>query len=209
MSTKNLARTVIEGGRGNTNARRFSHARHRRKVRQLLQPRHSDEDWDRISMPVLPWEGRWFSDKLSPAERWLFSQVGRQWDHVWSELMRTFDTRTTAGRHIVFCHLLPSVKGRYQWRGDFFVDARGTLCASPPGRRRPAERRARLEKQLLAWLNGRRMGQRGNVHVWLVRLSGRRFQEQQRLTPAETTTWTSLPGWVHQRFGAGARWREN
>jgi len=45
--------------------------------------------------------GRSFADELGPLYRWLETQVGRPWTNVYGEIRRTFDFRTTAGRHIV------------------------------------------------------------------------------------------------------------
>lgn len=107
MSTKNLARTVIEGGRRYYNSweRRHSHAEHRAKER-VVEARARSDDADEIVWPERKHVGRSFHDKLSPAERWLRSNVGRPWRLVRSEIFASFDTRTLAGQHIVFDHLL-------------------------------------------------------------------------------------------------------
>lgn len=113
MSTKRLSRTVIEGGRGNFNKwdRRYSHAEERAAEKEFckkvqLCPEMADE----LDIDSLRHVGKDFTDKLSPMERWLDSQVGKAWSEVRSEVFKKFDTRTTAGRHITFDHLLRSVE---------------------------------------------------------------------------------------------------
>ncbi len=110
MATKRLARTVIEGGRRNVWERRSSTQEERAEVRMYLErcefdPEFYDDEVEPERRPV----GKEFSDKLRPMTRWLEKQVGRVWDDVRSEIFATFDTRTTAGRHITFDHLLRDV----------------------------------------------------------------------------------------------------
>ena len=102
MTTKNLARTVIEGGRSCYNQweRRYSNAQERAHERlvsaALVGAADPDVTWYAPRKPVY----RGFRDKLAPAERWLRSHVGRPWSKVRSELFSRFDTRTTAVRAI-------------------------------------------------------------------------------------------------------------
>src|SRR5262245_32814527 len=104
MSTKYLARTVIEGGRARYNRyeRRHSNSSERRKETVVSTQLLRSEEPGMAVYPVRKVVYKGFRDKLSPAERWLESQVGRPWSKVRSELFARFDTRTTAGRHIVF-----------------------------------------------------------------------------------------------------------
>ena len=159
MATKRLARTVIEGGRRNVWERRNSTQEERAEVRMYLgrcefDPEFFDDEVEPERRPV----GKDFSDKLRPMYRWLEKQVGRVWDDVRSEIFHTFDTRTTAGRHITFDHLLrevvdtesgfdkygrmtnpnievvPSKKTsyvRYYGYTDYYVDENGILCENP------------------------------------------------------------------------------
>jgi hypothetical protein len=144
MSTKNLSRTVIEGGRrpANRDARRQSNADERTWERvtshKLLTASELDEVIYRPRRKIY----RDFSDKLAPAGRFLATQVGRAWSKVAGELLARFDTRTTAGRHIVFDHVLPSVRQGYglSSRYRFFVDAHGVLRAEQR-RRKPRKPR--------------------------------------------------------------------
>ncbi len=141
MATKNLARTVIEGGRNYycSDARRRSHGVARAHSHQLQHAlcRGADPEGavfgDR--KPVF----RSFYDKLGPARRFLRSQVGRPWNKVRSELFKRFDTRTTAGRHILFDHLLKEVESpprHFGRRRRLWISAHGILrYTEAPGRR--------------------------------------------------------------------------
>lgn len=129
MATKNLARTVIEGGRrhGNTWDRRASNGTHRTSARQVSGALIKGADAEFTVYPARKVVWRTFNDKLGPAERWLASQVGRPWRKVRSELFARFDIRTTPGRHILFDHILPEVEGP-PWRSpDYVVDHSGIL----------------------------------------------------------------------------------
>jgi len=129
MATKNLARTVIEGGRyaGNTVARRASNGVQRTRVRGVSGALVRGADADSAVYPRREVVYRSFADKLGPAKRWLASQVGRPWNKARSELFARFDIRTTPGRHIVFDHLLPEVEGARRFRKDYVVDRSGIL----------------------------------------------------------------------------------
>jgi len=129
MATKNLSRTVIEGGRspGNTWERRESNRVQRSITRRVSGALVSGADADFTVYPVRKVVWRSFADKLGPANRWLASQVGRPWNKARSEIFARFDVRTTPGRHIVFDHLLPEVEGTRRFRKDFVVDRSGIL----------------------------------------------------------------------------------
>ncbi|MEI9947971.1 MAG: hypothetical protein WDO74_03070 [Pseudomonadota bacterium] len=129
MATKNLARSVIEGGRypGNTRARRSSNWEHRRRVRRVSGALVSGADADFTLYPIRKLVWPEFHDRLGPALRWLESQVGRPWNKARSDLFARFDIRTTPGRHIVFDHLLPEVEGSRRLRKDYVVDRVGIL----------------------------------------------------------------------------------
>jgi hypothetical protein len=131
MATKNLARTVIEGGRDGYSrfARRHSNSRERVAERQLSHEVRLRVEVDDVVYPMRRKVYRSFADKLSPGFRWLERQAGRPWDLVRSELFQRFDTRTTAGRHFLFDHLLPELE-RHSWGyrvRRFYVDQHGIL----------------------------------------------------------------------------------
>jgi len=129
MATKNLARTVIEGGRTRFSKwnRRASNGAQRTHEHLVSASLTSGADADNVVYPHRETAYRAFHDKLGPAERWLATQVGRPWNKARSELFTRFDTRTTPGRHIVFEHLLPEVEGRRWLQRDYVVDCFGIL----------------------------------------------------------------------------------
>lgn len=197
MSTKNLARTVIEGGRGRSSwpMRRSGHHADRALARQALGRAQRGADLDALVIPVPRRNDTWFNDKLAPAQRWLASQAGRPWDLVRGELFQLFDTRTTAGRHVVYCHMLDWVECKgHSRRGRFHVDAGGTLrleVDARPRRRWPAL--PRPECELLRWLGGRRVGERGPALFWFVLTAHGAFRQHHRLAEADARLWRSLP----------------
>jgi hypothetical protein len=114
MSTKNLARTALEAGRtsNGTWGRREDNRVERARTRRALASLRDADDADGLLLPVMKKTNRHLDDKLGAPERWLASHVGRPWDNVRSELFARFDTRTLAGRHIVYGHMLPWVAER-------------------------------------------------------------------------------------------------
>lgn len=194
MSTKKLSRTVIEGGRYNTSDRRLSNKEERAKTRAYmskvaLDPEDFEEEIEPERRPVY----KEFSDKLNPMYRWLESQVGRVWDEVRSEISTKFDTRTTAGRHITFDHLLREIvdtesgfdnRGRminpnievicgsgYRYYGHklYYVDEDGILqpnISSFRRRRRYEYITEEEAKESAAWLQGRIIGLKGGKYYW-------------------------------------------
>lgn len=189
MSKKNLARTVIEGGRytGNKWDRRNSHAENRAEARNYMKEVSLDPDnYDEYDIEPTEHVYKDFRDKLSPMYRWLNAQVGRLWDDVYSDVKKSFDTRTTAGRHIVYDHLLSSVEvtenPRYSWRyrpedpttsysqNDFYVDAEGILQKKRYLGRRSYYMKAQPfdTNRIANWLNGRIVGKVGNKLFWFV-----------------------------------------
>lgn len=159
LSTKNLARTVIEGGRTwySIFERRRSSKLERQHVRFELRALRLDlELWDELALTPRKPVRRDFADKLAPAYRFLSSRAGKKWNESpvgdfpgssYSLLRQRFDDRTTAGRHILFCHLLDSVEhvGEHhhsKWiphRGKFVVDEQGVLrkVTRPAKKKRP------------------------------------------------------------------------
>jgi hypothetical protein len=209
MSTKNLARTAIEGGRANLNrwTRRHSHGRIRVRTQAFLALLRSGADPEGTPVPARERVPRWFHDKLSPVERWLASQVGRPWDKVRAEIFARFDTRTTAGRHIVFEHILPEVEAcglpTCDSCYDFAVDRHGILRR----RVRPARDRHRLSledlprsrSELEAWLAGRLIGTQGDVAFWFIPTATGAYRQHRRLAEDDLALWRSLPEWFRRR----------
>jgi hypothetical protein len=210
MSTKNLARTIIEGGRTrwSRQQRRHSNSEHRTAERDELRKISTGGD-DDACFERRPGVFRDFDDKLGPAWRWLDRQVGRPWNLVRSELLRRFDTRTTPGRHIVFCHMLPEVEGnRLGWRWHRFeVDRHGILRRLP---RRPyrhvrgREPLPRPEPELDRWRDCRRVGERGGVLFWFTLTPAGAYRQDHRLETEDAELWRSLPDWYRNRHQPGA-----
>ncbi len=210
MSTKNLARTVIEGGRdsGSRGLRRLGNAKERACARGILRGVVSGGDAEAIAIPRhRVYSG--FDDKLAPVRRWLASHVGRRWNSVRSELFQRFDIRTTAGRHIVFCHMFPWVEDdRFAGWKPFRVDRHGILreAGSRPRYVRAGVRAAlpRGERELELWLAGRRVGARGPGLFWFLPTEGDGHRQHHRLTDEDAALWRSLPDWFRARHVPGA-----
>ncbi len=185
MATKNLARTVIEGGRTGSNTwdRRQSHTFERASEKEFLTQVTKDPEMaDEYDITPRPHVYKEFNDKLGPIYRWLERQVGRPWDEVRSEVSTTFDTRTTAGRHIVYDHLLNQVSTgpdykygrRYDpnettsyYRYDFYVDDAGVLRQKEYIRRN-VKMPLFDTNRIAGWLSGRVVGKVGDKLFWFV-----------------------------------------
>jgi len=215
VSTKNLARTVIEGGRYFFNSweRRHSHAVARAADHVVAARARAGDDPDALVWPEPKPVRKEFHDKLSPAEQWLRAQTGRPWWKVRSEIAARFDVRTLAGQHIVFDHLLP---GRWDrdgtWRvsrdNRFFVDRHGILRVDvrpfASGLKRGKEFRDRREaERARAFADGRRIAVRGTHIYWLVPVPPHeaggppRYRQDRTLDPRERD--------VFEAFGDHAR----
>lgn len=184
MTTRNLARTVIEGGRtGHYKAEVHKRIRQERaKNRACLHALALDPDsLDDSSAPVRKPVSPEFDDKLHPIYQFLDTCVGRSWDTARSELFKRFDTRTTPGRHVLFDHLLAGVcqdphaapdAPHRRWK-SYFVDAAGIL-------RKVKRTRYRSSEQLnlgpiAAWLKGRKVGRAGASFFWFLPTSKSRI----------------------------------
>lgn len=230
MSTKNLARTIIEGGRNKSNKwdRRNSHAEQRAAVRNYMSEVTLDpENYDEYDVEPTQHVRKEFDDKLGPIYRWLQRQVGRPWDEVRADVSKEFDTRTTAGRHIVYDHMLNSVQigeepYRYYSRPpedplasysdhDYYVDDDGILQKKRYlGRRRyrgDYEKVASIDTNRLAnWLGDRCVGRVGDKFFWFVPVGkGKKYPHN-----GHTHIWRTQWGPPNKRmyyYGSyGLRW---
>ena len=200
MSTKRLQRTVIEGGRRNVYERRQSSKELRAAERAYLSKINQDwENWDEEAEPEITPVYKEFSDKLSPMYRWLDAQVGRVWSEVRSEVFDKFDTRTTAGRHITFDHLLSSVvdtlTGFNRWGRiidpkieveintgvrrysypDYYVDQEGIFRKHDKQSKAYWKRPYPTDQEcaeICAWLNNRIIGMKDGVFTWFCPTEG-------------------------------------
>jgi hypothetical protein len=201
MSTKNLAKTVIEGGRRNKWERKQSSADERARARDYckrvtIDPDYADEDGIEEREHVY----KDFSDNLGPVYRWLDSQDGRPWSEVRSEVFQKFDTRTTAGRHITFDHILRDVvdtqsgfdkSGRivdpaipkestgkslyYHSYYNYYVDQSGIFHKQPEGRRHHYYTQPPTQQELIdagKWLDGRMIMEDGGKLHWVLPQEG-------------------------------------
>lgn len=177
MSKKHIARSALEGGRyqGNKIERYQSHRTERAAVREYI----GADDFESKSAPKRPKVGRSFDDKLAVPLRWLRSQDGNSWDDVWSELKQRFDVRTTAGRHILYDHVLhwvvpaTEVHQRRWSEPELLIDADGILRWNGPARYRrkhknrlPPGKVRRGQREIMRWARGRRVGGQGQALFW-------------------------------------------
>lgn len=206
MSTKNLARTVIEGGRDGYSrfTRRHSNAVERARSHVIEHKLCLATDLETAFFP--PREAGYigFADKLGPAMRWLRSQVGRPWDKVRSALFERFDIRTTAGRHIVFDHLLKEVVPEARYRARFWISPQGILRYRTYERKRWARSQRwqplpEPEGVLCAWLGGRRIIEHGARLYWLLPTPHGGFRQHQQLNEIDACRFRSLPGWFREQ----------
>lgn len=176
MATKNISRSIIEGGRASSSKydRRQSNQTHRIETRTLLHIARTGDDPEGLVMPKREPVRKEFADKLAPVYRWMRSHVGQRWADVYSKLRRTFDTRTTAGRHIIFDHVLSDVSfsdADHKVRpGTFLVDSEGLLQISPGHHRWPTHRDRNhvTDKAMHVWADGRRVADYGVSLFWMV-----------------------------------------
>jgi hypothetical protein len=113
MSTKDISRSAIEGGRYRYNKfeRNESHRHERVRARAWLDKVRFDDDAADGSDPVpRNHVNKGFTDNLGPCYGWLASHCGERWDDVRSLLSSTFDTRRLSAWHIVNQHMLTAVE---------------------------------------------------------------------------------------------------
>ena len=181
MSKKNLARTVIEGGRASRSKyfRRKSNKKRRVKEKEFFSRIKKDIDLcDEIYVDEVNVVCKDFSDKLGPVMRFLESNIGNSWNLIRSEISKKFDFNTTAGRHIIYDHLLPSVHNpgsdiiNYGRRFDesiyikFFVDENGILQKNPNYKKRNFYLTNKDCDQIIDFLKDRMLIEKDNKLWW-------------------------------------------
>lgn len=176
MATKNLSRTVIEGGRRGWSKYERRHFTRQDRVaarRFIYCLKHDLDLWNEQVLPLRKKAYKEFNDRLGPCYRWLHSRVGKNWNETHAILFQKFDTQTTAGRHIVFSHLLKAVQSvddrHHPIISEYLIDTEGTLIYRPRRKRYRHERILKsYEPDVSKWLNARRIIQHGNILFWLV-----------------------------------------
>lgn len=178
MSKKNISKTAIEGGRTfrSKDLRRESSQTERSNVNAMIAGQHGyAESFDDLNFPKRKKVYKDFFDRLSPVERWLDSRVGKSWNKTYSMLREKFDSRTTAGRHIVNDHILrdiwpfPNYSDSLARYRRYYVDDRGILRKAPSLRKEREEAYNKLKEERTRaeeWLEHRMIGKIGNVLYW-------------------------------------------
>lgn len=210
MATKKLSKTIIEGGRTGESkwTRRNSSKTERAAVRNALTACHNDPDiYDIVTLPKRTKAYKTFDDKLGVIDRFLESRIGKSWNKTYAMICEKFDTRTTAGRHIVFDHMLASIwlhqdqiTERYR-HYEYCLDKQGRLQKTKEGtpwfRLTKAERKQRIaenekkQQVLMDWLDGRRIGKIGNVLYWW-------YTNDKKPADLKLDTWGDTVRYTHQ-----------
>jgi hypothetical protein len=225
MATKRLSRTAIEGGRTrhSKHERRQSYADERARVRDEIRKVIVDADLaDDWGLEKRQKVYKHFADKLGPPKRWLRKQAGRPWNEVYSDLKQSFDPRTTAGRHLVYDHMLHWVdRGEtLRWRRpELTVDNDGILRESPLTKRYHSDgwRMYQETQRALQWMAGRKVLDYGTAQYWAIPVERAvrqlspgsskanqvaiHHRQDQRLTDDEVRFWQGLRPEVRKELG--------
>jgi hypothetical protein len=196
LATKNLARTVVEGGRDG-----YSKLDRKRRNRAERRLRFDDEGDVIAGRPRLgSWRG--FADRLSPLERWLDSQVGRGWTNVYSDFCAKHDRRTMKGWHL-FDHMINDVgRGGGRWT-RYLVDDRGILRRRARDWSRRAYVSPERESAALTWAGGRLVIVHESTVFWTARAVDPKAPatpQGRRLTLEESAYWSALPAELRDRL---------
>jgi len=179
VSTKNLSRTIIEGGRAARNQydRKKSSQKLRAAHRRLGTEAKSLIDTDELGVnPKRCKVYKNFDDKLGAVHRWVKKQVGKKWDDVYSELSKRFDRRTVAGNHVIEDHILNSItvsifhkdhNYKYPQKDHIYVDEDGILRNKGTGKRRNNPDYV-SERELVKWKGDNRIHRTGDQFFWMV-----------------------------------------
>lgn len=204
MSKKNIARSALEGGRSYHNCwyRRNTNARLRARERAAFSRLCDREEAEEVEHPRREPVYADFHDKLAPVFRWLNAQAGRPWAKVLSEITQRFDSRTTAGRHILFDHLLPSLEpSSYFSRScSVYVDRHGILRRVPEQKRKGTRPKLHWPSPDTQWLQGRRISQVGEHPYWFVPTESGAFRQANRLTKEEEERFREIPEELRSRL---------
>lgn len=178
MATRDISRSIIEGGRSNGNKfnRRLSNRSLRRRTRMYTRGLLSLVEVDEGVYPERKQVYKEFRDKIGPVRQWMLSHTGLPWDRVYSKIRKRFDTRTIAGQHVVFDHMLGDVALHpdnpvRRW-SRFYIDDAGILRKRESSWNWRAQRRANAHPtfaELYKWAGVRKICDYGNGKVfWMV-----------------------------------------
>lgn len=179
MASRNLARTVVEGGHPNwykhdvAFLRRKERQRERRFCKKLLA---DPELWDE-QPPLLTEKSGWWDNKhdhyAASVDKWLQAQSGRRWDEILSELTNTYDTRKTRNYILLerICGmvcLIAHSNGETCWHRFMVEDGILKTNRSHWRVRWWREKRLVSDEQLRDWLGNRTITIKdGHVH-WMI-----------------------------------------
>lgn len=185
MATKNLSRTIIEGGRYNFEKmeRKRSIRAERRQAKDFCQKALQDEEADNL---IEAYGGKTSyhaqRDKLQPLQRFLEKNVGRGWNNVYSELKGRFDERNIKGYHLLNDHIRENVDGaggKFQgcpidpsdgvWGYKaFYIDNNRILRKYPQREARSKDRISDAEyNRMLDFLATRKIMRNGGIICWV------------------------------------------
>lgn len=218
MATKDLARTIIEGGQCKPHAkapRRDAKRSERMKIRAYLRNCARDRGWDEgHARPEREWVMACYADRTAALRRWMEQYVGRSWDEAYAAAVRTHDRRTTRGRHLIEGHFrardfvrLPNApKETYEMPSWFAVDADGIVVSCP---RRSFKRKPepKITPDITAWLADRKIARRGAAYFWLVPVEHWASRTVDAGDGTEERTWERVVTGYRQggRFAASDR----
>lgn len=181
MSTKNLGRTAIEGGRTThykdrveefEGSFRASNRDYTRKVSNDVEAFDDELDPKRRKKSKKNNQ----TDHLRPVYNLLDSMVGRPWSKVFSEICEKFDSRTLAGRHVLYDHIINEIDPHahvpmlHQWyrRNDYYIDDHGVFSKRKHARRKYEYNYVsqKYAEKIRDWLNGRAIIRQGSKLYW-------------------------------------------
>lgn len=149
MSTKDKSKTALEAGTAKVSRYylRLERKTQRVKRKQICKQITNDVELAEEFFDPKSSVSKCFSDNVSFLQKYLQSKVGEVWDDVRSEIVKEFDSRSIAGKHILYDHILRSVvssgtgydkDANFYWdesvkvvnrfrTRDFYVDQNGIL----------------------------------------------------------------------------------
>lgn len=183
MSTKNLARTVLEGGRYSSwkhnvnDGVRSERAGARSALRVISRDPEAADDVVVPTREKMCKRGNQ-TDKLSPVWAFVDSRCGKSWAKVYKEICQKFPVKSLAGYHVVFGHMLKAIKGSgtqehlygYFSFEDYFIDPQGILRKNKK-KRWSKNQRKKVKNwdvhKTMNWLDGHKICKVGDKYYWM------------------------------------------